>query len=765
MKHHVRSFLILLVIAGTMMLSACQKPVEVNLNDFVEITASGNDTLGLCSAEFDHRALLRSVDGKLKDDQVYEAKKILKSVSLVPPWVSNCRNGQKLDFDWDISESDVQKLLEECKLAVTYSNVSYTVSGLTELKEADIFDDLQIELKGYENYGQLDMSAYGKYPGLVYKADKSLGLSNGEMVRIRAELAYSMSGSYKSVEEYLASIGVKPVALDKIVKIEGLAALKDYSPFSSINFAFQGITGKGSADIYTDWSDEFYPNWYYTVDYNGQLPGYLSNGDIITVRVTDRSGNDITIYAAHDFGLRVTETVKEYKVEGLLLPGGIDTRSIGDDEFFAYRNEQGIYVDKYGERINLGGIRIVVRDWWSAGRKNPDDRTDFEKALYSYWDNMQMRYNFTIERWAMDDWGNCVDSFIDYACLPDDGNYYMFTLRDDPLVTTAVANGLMYDLSSLYSLDFSEPKFTANRVHEKYSKGQQIYAMHAGSPQPTTGVFFNKEILREAGIDPEEIYDLQKNGGWTWDRFENYCEQIESRTGYKALSCEATGVLPAIVHSNDGVLVGKEDNGRYYWDVDNERTRDALYWASKLFGRYNIDKPQDAAWDYYRDVFIHGQTAFLIEDEYVSGLLLLDGMPIDYGFVMFPEGPRGISKNVWNDYLQVIPSNYSKYKAGQIAFAWNLFTDPVPGWEDFDQQLDEALSYGHYDERTKKETIPMMMSHEHGTIAYHTVIPDLDAGEFLSKIDGKNDISVLVDDIRAKWITLIDKENARINAN
>lgn len=43
--------------------------------------------------------------------------------------------------------------------------------------------------------------------------------------------------------------------------------------------------------------------------------------------------------------------------------------------------------------------------------------------------------------------------------------------------------------------------------------------MNAGFPQPGQGLFFNKRLLIESGIDPETLYDMQANGAWTRDAF------------------------------------------------------------------------------------------------------------------------------------------------------------------------------------------------------------------------------------------------------
>ena len=75
-----------------------------------------------------------------------------------------------------------------------------------------------------------------------------------------------------------------------------------------------------------------------------------------------------------------------------------------------------------------------------------------------------------------------------------------------------MASGLMYDLSTLDCLDFSSEKFQMNKLHEQYGKDGAIYAMYAGISEPRTGVYFNKRVLQEAGIDPESLYDMQADG-------------------------------------------------------------------------------------------------------------------------------------------------------------------------------------------------------------------------------------------------------------
>lgn len=183
-----------------------------------------------------------------------------------------------------------------------------------------------------------------------------------------------------------------------------------------------------------------------------------------------------------------------------------------------------VITDESGNPIDLGGMEIVIRNWWSP--EEPAEPTnDFEEARDEYRAWIQETYNFKIKEVAISDWGSTPQDFVDYVTTGGDDNNYVFTLRNDPAIVSAMSNGLMYDLATLKNLDFSQDKFQANLLHTQYAKGDSIYCMFAGPSEARTGVFFNKRLLTEAGIDPESIYDMQADGTWTWDKFDELMVQ------------------------------------------------------------------------------------------------------------------------------------------------------------------------------------------------------------------------------------------------
>lgn len=87
--------------------------------------------------------------------------------------------------------------------------------------------------------------------------------------------------------------------------------------------------------------------------------------------------------------------------------------------------------------------------------------------------------------------------------------------------------------------------------------------MRAIPHEATAGIYFNKRLLQEAGIDPESIYELQRNKEWTWDKFEELCQQVQKDTDNDgvidqyAMTNFTSTLYSAAVISNGGQFVGK----------------------------------------------------------------------------------------------------------------------------------------------------------------------------------------------------------------
>jgi len=420
--------------------------------------------------------------------------------------------------------------------------------------------------------------------------------------------------------------------------------------------------------------------------------------------------------------------------------------------------------DENGNVYDLGGMEIVIRNWWSSGLSfDPNNAYEMAKKEYLEW--AQDTYNFTIDMIAISDWASAPQDFVDYVVAGGDESNYIFTLRDDPMTQVAIKNEYMYDLSTLDILDFTESKFQMNKLYQQYSKDGRINAMAAGYSEPRCGMFFNKRLLKEAGIDPESIYDMQANGTWTWDAWTNIMEKVQRDIDgdgtIDVYGFDANYGIPTMqaVYSNNAEFVGLDAQGDYTYEVESPETLEALEWINDVIVEYAMDRPNDAQWDYYKTSFTEGEVAFCPDEAYMATKNMpFYNMEDEIGYVQFPKGPQAASyTNCWTNNALVIPACYDDEKAWKIAFAWDVFTADIPGYEGYADIT--GYSDGNFDARAISETIPSMM--KNGMITYHSMVPGLDMGKgFLWEFNPDGvDVSEILDGVRDTYKEKINEAN------
>ena len=70
--------------------------------------------------------------------------------------------------------------------------------------------------------------------------------------------------------------------------------------------------------------------------------------------------------------------------------------------------------DENGNVYDLGGMEIIIRDWWSGGVE-VEPTNAYEEAREEYHDWLEETYNFTIKEMAISDWGSVPDDFAEYV--------------------------------------------------------------------------------------------------------------------------------------------------------------------------------------------------------------------------------------------------------------------------------------------------------------------------------------------------------------
>lgn len=440
--------------------------------------------------------------------------------------------------------------------------------------------------------------------------------------------------------------------------------------------------------------------------------------------------------------------------------GGGESETSTEEDLGAYT----IRTDANGNKIDLGGIHVVLRDWSTDPNEVKEDTSAYGEARKEYLEWVQETYNFTFEQKAISTWESTPEDFANYVTEGGDDNYYIFMLYTGQATQSAMKNGLMYDVSTLDCFDLSNDKWHQG-VAEMFSIGDKVYGFRHNEGIGGRGVYFNKRILKDAGIDPEDLYKWQENGEWTWEKYEEVCAKVQQ-------DIDGDGVIDVygmagrdtiwyeiITHTNNGAFIDKDANGLLVNALESNETMEALNWALDMWTKYDahLGYPEDSAWDYYVQAYKEGKGCFFPGELWRAGDLM-GSMEDELGFVCFPKGPQAEDYvNPVADNPTVIPACYDAEKAWQIAFAYDVWTEPVPGFEDYASW--KVSGYDTFDDTESVDlTVATLMSHPKPT--YNSIVSSIDlANDIFYQINKDNTAAQIAEALRSQWQTKLDEVN------
>lgn len=412
---------------------------------------------------------------------------------------------------------------------------------------------------------------------------------------------------------------------------------------------------------------------------------------------------------------------------------------------------------------SLGGMSITIGDWYTSGEVG---ESEYAKATQDYRKEIMEKYDFKIERKTMYSYTDQQETYVN-GVMSNSPSCQLFYLYQE-FVSAPLMKGLMYNLKELPELDFSEEKWNPT-VTELMSIGNGVWGMNPEA-EPRGGVFFNKRMLKEAGLDEDEPYDLQASGDWTWKKFEEYCKKLtidsdgDGKTDRYALASFSKYYLPMCAANNNATFVSRNENGEYENATGEKEFLEAMNWGMDLYNKgYIMPKPEGAAWDWYKAAFRDGEVAMQTAEVYeISAFANMDD---DWGFVMFPYNEKNdgaTNKTIPNDNIIVMPSCFDADSAEKIAFAYDLYTEPTPGYD-----LDDAWKETYYeqfrDERAVDETLNTMKEVEHKQTSYLPMIGnDVDYGDFCYSVyAGATTPAKQIEAISSKWDSKISDMNKK----
>ena len=418
------------------------------------------------------------------------------------------------------------------------------------------------------------------------------------------------------------------------------------------------------------------------------------------------------------------------------------------------------------EGVDFGGAEVFVYDYWTADDSRKDDPNEEEQAQYDYRDWLMETYNVKIRQIQKGDWTTNVQELTNFCTAPD-GTLCLYILPPD-FVGTPMANDL-FAAWETDLIDFEDDKWNDSTINFM-TKGGKIYGVATGNSEPRQCLYFNKRVLEEAGINWEEIYDMQAEGTWTWEAFEAMLKQIhkdvdnDGVTDIYGMTGNNSDLYMMGVVSNGGEFFRFNDAGELEIAVNSDEALTGLQWAKDIWNNYGFQQPADGSWDYFKESWKQGFCGFYMYQTYggFNDNSEMADMADEWGCVAFPKGPSGEKYvSIVSDNVTVIPNVYDAETAAKLAFIYDMWSNATPGYDDEDAWI--GNKYNFTDERAVDETYAMLREPEHcvaNATLYIGSVNDILGSPLLWQLGGATPAE-LVEAATPAWQALCDTFNGK----
>ena len=383
------------------------------------------------------------------------------------------------------------------------------------------------------------------------------------------------------------------------------------------------------------------------------------------------------------------------------------------------------YPEVVAEMVQAEPITITILDYWSGDGARVAEPTEEQQAQYDYRDWIEATYNVKIEQKQGGDWETCAEEMINFVSAPD-GSLRAYVIEPGK-VGSLIGGGVAAQID----YDFSDATQWNTGIIDTYNK----YAMTmAPAVEPRGCVYFNKRILEEAGVNWEELYDLQAAGKWTWAAFEDVLKKTtldkdnDGVVDVWGVSGSGDDMYVLATFGNNGSFFAYNEEGKLEPTMDSDATVEALNWGKSIQASYWMHTPVDengvaANWDWYKQAWKEGKFAFYVYQTYggYNDNSEMADMEDEWGCLAFPVPNEGDTYiHVASENMVLVPNVYDAETVSKIAFFYDLWNNPPPGYDDEDSWVGNKYTYT--DERAVDETYAMLRNGENTRLNLVTLL-------------------------------------------
>ena len=382
--------------------------------------------------------------------------------------------------------------------------------------------------------------------------------------------------------------------------------------------------------------------------------------------------------------------------------------------------------------LDFNGQTVWLYDWWSGGDEEHSDRTadpdDETQLLYDYRDWLEATCNVKIVEKNWKGWQENPQELANKV-TDKDASELCLIMIDPNFAGGPLANNLYMP----WTIDLSGEQWLQS-VISFMTKDGKVYGVLAGYDEPREGIFFNKKVLANAGIDYNEIYDHQADGTWTWDVFESYMDKVQQDTDNDgiydiwALTGNGDRLLRGCVYGNGANFFDYDADGKLAITADSDACLKGIAkrqeWGDKYMASKDAIAP-DGEWNWFEGFWKEGTTAFFVGQSYegFGSNALMQSCDFEWGYVAFPKGPDA------DDYYYAavnniigIPNVYDEETSLKLQQLYALYTYPTPGVDQETAWI--GNKYDFTDDRAVDETFAMMKTTGHAVANLQYLLGD-----------------------------------------
>ncbi len=373
------------------------------------------------------------------------------------------------------------------------------------------------------------------------------------------------------------------------------------------------------------------------------------------------------------------------------------------------------------EGIDFGGATLYINPYWEQPPRS-EEPTEEQELQYAYEDWLMEKFNVKVEYAKLGDWGDAQVEEVQNIVSTGDTSALRVILMPPGFVGTPMSQGWFADWANNDLIDLKDTELWNTGIVDFMTMGDKVLGVATGNPEPRQCLFFNKKVLEDAGIDWNTIYDMQRDGTWTWDAFEKLCAQLTKDTDANGvndiygLTGNNNDLWMAAVFGNNGSFFDFDENNKLVVTAGSDNVTEALTWASNLWNNYARGPLEGENWDYFKEVFKSGNCGFYIYQTYggYNENAELADMEDPWGCVAFPKAPKGDDYYyVISDNVAVVPNIYDEQTTKNIEYFYSLFMSTAPGIDKDVAWIGQKYNICS-DERAVDETYAMLREPQHG---------------------------------------------------